>query len=189
MEDSTTIDDTLRIHNTLLEEGITNVGLVIQSYLYRSEADVADLLSNGTRIRLCKGAYKEPDDIAYTKKGDIDLNFDKLTEMMIDGAITCGSEAASPDGKIPPIPAIATHDKDRIDFALEVAERKGFSKSALEFQMLNGIRTDLQLELAQSGYPVRVYVPYGTEWYPYVMRRMAERPANLILVVKNLLRV
>ena len=186
MEESTTIDDTLRIYNTLLNEGLKNIGLVIQSYLHRSEADVADLLSKRTRIRLCKGAYKESDDIAFKKKEDIDSNFDNLTSLMIDGALSYGSEAASPDGKVPPIPAIGTHDKDRIDFALEFAESKGFSKSALEFQMLNGIRSDLQIELAQSGYPVRVYVPYGTEWYPYVMRRMAERPANFVLILKNL---
>ena len=186
MEESTTIDDTLRIYNTLLNEGLKNIGLFIQSYLHRSEADVADLLSKRTRIRLCKGAYKESDDIAFKKKEDIDSNFDNLTSLMIDGALSYGSEAASPDGKVPPIPAIGTHDKDRIDFALEFAESKGFSKSALEFQMLNGIRSDLQIELAQSGYPVRVYVPYGTEWYPYVMRRMAERPANFVLILKNL---
>ena len=186
MEESTTIDDTLRIYNTLVEEGFTNVGVVLQSYLYRTEADATELLTNGTRIRLCKGAYQEPDDIAFTKKEDIDSNFDKLTELMIEGAAAHGSEAASSDGKTPPIPAIATHDKERIDFAIEAAERRNFPKSALEFQMLNGIRNDLQAQLAQDGYPVRVYVPYGTEWYPYVMRRMAERPANLILILKNL---
>ncbi len=186
MEESTTIDDTLRIFRTLQEEGLTNIGLVIQSYLFRSAADVSELLDLGTRIRLCKGAYKEPDSIAFTKKEEIDSNFDVLTSMLIEGALAHGSEPASPDGKIPPIPAIATHDKARIDFALTTAGAKGLSNSAIEFQMLNGIRSDLQIELAQSGYPVRVYVPYGTEWYPYVMRRMAERPANLVLILKNI---
>ena len=188
MEESTTIDDTLRIHNTLRDEGIENVGLVIQSYLYRSEADVSDLVEKATHIRLCKGAYKESDDIAYTKKGAIDSNFDRLTAMLIGAAHSLDSTSASPDGKVPPLAAIATHDKDRIEVAIKLAESKNLTKSALEFQMLNGIRSDLQLELSQAGYPVRVYVPYGTEWYPYVMRRMAERPANLILIAKILFR-
>ncbi len=186
MEESTTIDDTLRIYKTLKEEGFNNIGLVIQSYLHRSEADVEALLASGTHIRLCKGAYKESADIAFTKKNDIDSNFDTLTALLIEGALALGSEAASTDGKVPPLPAIATHDKERIDFAIEFADRKNFPNSALEFQMLNGIRSDLQLELVQAGYPVRVYVPYGTEWYPYVMRRMAERPANILLILKNL---
>ncbi len=188
MEESTTIDNTLRIYRTLIDEGLTNVGVVIQSYLFRSESDVESLLAQGTHIRLCKGAYKESNDIAFTRKDEIDSNFDKLTAMMIDGSLSHGAKAASLDGKVPPIPAIATHDKTRIEVALALAEHKGLPKTAIEFQMLNGIRNDLQLELVQAGYPVRVYVPYGTEWYPYVMRRMAERPANLILVLKNLLR-
>jgi proline dehydrogenase len=188
MEESTTIDDTIRIYETLRDEGFDNIGLVIQSYLTRSEADVIQLLEKGTHIRLCKGAYKEPDTIAFTNKEDIDTSFDSLTTLLIEGAQALGSTNASSNGKVPPVPAIATHDKDRIDHAIEIAEQMGFPKSALEFQMLNGIRSDLQLELAEAGYPVRVYVPYGTEWYPYVMRRMAERPANLILIGRSLLK-
>jgi proline dehydrogenase len=179
MEDSTTVDATLQVYNTLCAEGCTNVGLVIQAYLYRSQADVEKLLANGTRIRLCKGAYNEPSTVAFPKKRDVDANFDKLTAMMIDGALSHGSEAASADGRIPPIPAIGTHDEDRIIFAREYAEQKGLPKEVLEFQMLHGIRSDLQDALVKEGYPVRIYVPYGTEWYPYFMRRLAERPANL----------
>lgn len=186
MEDSTTVDDTLRIYHTLREEGLTNIGLVIQAYLFRSEADVADLLLKGTRIRLCKGAYKEPPEVAFPKKADVDANFDKLTAMLIDGALSHGSEPASPDGKIPPIPGVATHDEARIDFAREYADKKGLKKDALEFQMLHGIRNDIQDELAQAGYPVRVYVPYGTEWYPFFMRRLAERPANVWFFISAL---
>jgi proline dehydrogenase len=179
MEDSETVERTLRIYDTLREEGLTNIGLVIQSYLYRSEEDVEALMEHGTRIRLCKGAYNEPPEVAYPKKSDVDENFDRITSMLIDAAKKHGSEAASPDGKKPPIPAIATHDPERIEFAREYAERVGLPKEALEFQMLHGIGSDLQRELAEVGYPVRIYVPYGTEWYPYFMRRLAERPANL----------
>jgi proline dehydrogenase len=186
MEESQTIDDTIRIYQTLRDEGLDNIGLVLQSYLYRSEDDLNQLLERSTHIRLCKGAYKEPDTIAFTKKEDIDASFDHLTTLLIEGAQTLGSTHATSDGKVPPVPAIATHDKDRIDHATQIAAEKGLPNSALEFQMLNGIRSDLQVELSEAGYPVRVYVPYGTEWYPYVMRRMAERPANLILIGRNL---
>jgi proline dehydrogenase len=188
MEDSTTVDATLQIYNTLCSEGCTNVGLVIQAYLYRSQADVEKLLANGTRIRLCKGAYNEPGNVAFPKKRDVDANFDKITAMMIDGALSHGSEVASPNGRIPPIPAIGTHDKDRIIFAREYADQKGLPKEVLEFQMLYGIRGDIQEELAKAGYPVRIYVPYGTEWYPYFMRRLAERPANLWFFLSALFR-
>ncbi|TFH34733.1 MAG: proline dehydrogenase [Anaerolineales bacterium] len=188
MEDSTTVDATLTIYQTLLSEGLTNIGLVIQAYLYRSEADVEQLLSNGTRIRLCKGAYKEPGNVAFPKKSDVDANYDRLTGMMIDAAIARGSEASSADGRIPAITAVATHDESRIDFACDYAQHKGLTKEALEFQMLNGIRSDLQDKLAQAGYPMRVYVPYGTEWYPYFMRRLAERPANLWFFLSALFR-
>ncbi len=183
MEDSSTVDATLDIYNTLCAEGCSNVGLVIQSYLFRSEADLAQLLEKGTRIRLCKGAYKEPSSIAFPKKADVDANFDHLAAMMMDAALKHGSEVASPDGRVPPIPGIATHDVARIVFAREYAAEKGLPKGALEFQMLHGIRSDLQEELVQAGYPVRVYVPYGTQWYPYFMRRLAERPANVWFLI------
>jgi proline dehydrogenase len=188
MEDASTVDATLSIYSTLITEGLTNIGLVIQSYLYRSEADVEQLLSTGTRIRLCKGAYKEPGTVAFPKKKDVDTNFDHLTKMMIEAALSHGSQAASPDGRLPPITAVATHDEARITFARDYAEKQGLIKEALEFQMLHGIRNDIQDKLIQDGYPVRVYVPYGTEWYPYFMRRLAERPANVWFFLSALLR-
>jgi proline dehydrogenase len=188
MEDSETVDRTLQIYNTLREEGLTNIGVVIQSYLYRSEEDVEALLTNGTRIRLCKGAYNEPPEVAYPRKADVDANYDRLTAMIIEAAKKHGAEAASPDGKVPPIPGIATHDPERIEFARKHADRVDLPKGALEFQMLHGIGSDLQLELVKEGYPVRIYVPYGTEWYPYFMRRLAERPANLWFFIRSYLR-
>jgi proline dehydrogenase len=188
MEDSETVDRTLQIYNTLREEGFTNIGVVIQSYLYRSEEDVEALLEHGTRIRLCKGAYNEPPDVAYPRKSDVDENFDRLTAMLIDAARDHGAKPSSTDGKHPPIPGIGTHDPKRIQFAREYAQRVGLPKEAVEFQMLHGIGSDLQLELVEAGYPVRIYVPYGTEWYPYFMRRLAERPANLWFFLRSYLR-
>ncbi|MCK5318377.1 MAG: proline dehydrogenase family protein, partial [Anaerolineales bacterium] len=188
MEDSSTIERTLKIYNILKDEGLTNVGLVIQSYLYRSEEDVRKLLEQGTRIRLCKGAYNEPPEVAFPKKSDVDANFDRLTALMIDGSQSQGSVPASADGKVPPITALGTHDEKRTVFACKHAEKAGLPKEALEFQMLYGIRSDLQDALHASGYPVRVYVPFGTEWYPYFMRRLAERPANLWFFITALVR-
>jgi proline dehydrogenase len=188
MEDSPTVDHTLQIYHALRQEGFDNIGLVIQSYLYRSREDTAALLAEGTRIRLVKGAYKEPADIAYPRKSDVDRCFDDLTRMVIDASLDRGSQPAAEDGRVPPIAAIGTHDEKRIELAREYAERVGLPKSALEFQMLYGIRSDLQRRLAAEGYPVRVYVPYGTEWYPYFMRRLAERPANVWFLLSNLLR-
>jgi proline dehydrogenase len=155
MEDSGTIDRTIQIYHTLMADGITNVGLAIQSYLHRSEEDVLNLLEEGTRIRLCKGAYNEPPEVAFPKKSDVDANFDRLAALMI---------------------------------ACKHAEKVGLPKEALEFQMLYGIRSDLQDALHARGYPVRVYVPFGTEWYPYFMRRLAERPANLWFFITALVR-
>ncbi len=188
MEDSPVIDQTLTIYQTLKEMGLHNVGMVIQSYLYRSEEDTRALLASGTRIRLVKGAYQEPPDIAFPRKKDVDQNFDLLTEIIMDEALSRGAEPAAPNGKLPPITAIATHDEKRITFACSYAEEIGLPREALEFQMLYGIRTNLQHSLAREGYPVRVYVPYGTEWYPYYVRRLAERPANLWFFLSNLFR-
>jgi proline dehydrogenase len=188
MEDSPTVDHTLQIYRALREEGFTNVGLVIQSYLYRSREDMAGLLAEGARIRLVKGAYKEPADIAYPKKADVDRCYDDLTRMAIDASLDYGSQPAADDGRVPPMAAIGTHDEKRIEYARKYAETVGLPKSALEFQMLYGIRSDLQQRLAADGYPVRVYVPYGTEWYPYFMRRLAERPANVWFFLSNLFR-
>jgi proline dehydrogenase len=188
MEDSSFVDQTLSVFYQLREEGLTNLGLVIQSYLYRSEEDTALALERGARIRLVKGAYDEPPEVAYPRKGDVDASFDRLTSMIMDHAQAAGGEPATPDGKTPPVTAIATHDEGRIRFAREYARSIGLQKKALEFQMLYGIRSDLQRDLVKRGYPVRVYVPYGIEWYPYFVRRLAERPANLWFFLSNLLR-
>lgn len=179
MEDSSTVDHTLELQRKLRLEGFTNIGVVIQAYLYRSEGDVRELVAFGTRIRLCKGAYNEPASVAFPKKADVDANFDLLSSIMIDAALQQGSESSSADGRHPPLAGIATHDEKRIEHARRYAEQVGLPKNALEFQMLHGIRGDLQESLAAEGYPVRIYVPYGTQWYPYFMRRLAERPANL----------
>jgi proline dehydrogenase len=125
--------------------------------------------------------------VAYPKKQQVDQNFDHLTTLLLDRSLEVG-EPISPDGVFPPIPALATHDEDRIDFAVDYAEKIGLRKDMLEFQMLYGIRTDLQNELVDAGYPVRVYVPYGEEWYPYFTRRLAERPANLWFFISNYFR-
>jgi proline dehydrogenase len=188
MEDSPWVDASLRIYRKLRSlEGLDNVGVVIQSYLYRSEEDVRLLLQEKTRIRLCKGAYKEPPEVAFPKKSDVDANYDLLGERLMDCSLEAGSEV-SRDGKTPPIPALATHDELRIQHAKAYHKKIGLSKSGLEFQFLYGIRRDIQEQLAAEGYPVRIYVPYGTEWYPYFMRRLAERPANLWFFISNLLR-
>ncbi len=188
MEDSPWVDATLELYHEMRAEGLDNVGVVIQSYLYRSEEDVRKLMAEGARVRLVKGAYKEPPEIAYPKKQDVDASYDRLTRLLIDGAKAAGAPPVSDDGKWPPIPAIGTHDEARIAYAKEYAASVGLPKQALEFQMLYGIRRDLQRQLAAEGYPVRIYVPYGTEWYPYFMRRLAERPANLWFFVSNFFR-
>jgi proline dehydrogenase len=189
MEESNYVDPTLALLSKMSAEcGCENLGTVIQSYLYRSDEDIERLKKQGTRIRLCKGAYQEPPEIAFPKKSDVDASYDRLAQLLIDGAMAKGSPALSADGKIPPIPAFATHDPDRIEFAKNYAQKVDLPNKALEFQMLHGIRRDLQEELAQRGYPVRVYVPYGSEWYPYFTRRLAERPANLWFFLSNLVR-
>jgi proline dehydrogenase len=189
MEDSPWVDQTLGLYQRMRDEcDCSNVGVVIQSYLYRSAEDVRRIVSDAGRVRLCKGAYKEPPEVAYPRKKDVDGNFDRLVEMLIDGALSQDSPWISENGRVPPIPAIASHDAQRLAYAKSYAEKIGLPKKALEFQMLYGIRRDLQEQIAQEGYPVRVYVPYGTEWYPYFMRRLAERPANLWFFISNLLR-
>jgi proline dehydrogenase len=189
MEDSQWVDKTLAIYRLMRGEcGCDNIGVVIQSYLYRSEKDIESLLEDSTRIRLCKGAYKEPADIAFPRKRDVDINYDLLASKLIDGASAHGAPEVSPDGKIPPIPAIATHDEKRISFAKAQVQKAGLPRGAVEFQMLHGIRRDLQENLSKEGFPVRVYVPYGSEWYPYFTRRLAERPANLWFFISNFFR-
>ncbi len=189
MEDSPWVDKTLGLYRRMrYERGFENVGVVIQSYLFRSEEDIANLNEQCSRVRLCKGAYKEPPEVAFAKKIDVDENYDHLAKMLMDNALKIGCPELSPDGIVPPTPALATHDERRIQIAKAYAEKIGLPKASLEFQMLYGIRRDLQEQSAAEGYPVRVYIPYGTEWYPYYIRRLAERPANLWFFISNFFR-
>lgn len=149
------------------------VGTVIQSYLYRSESDVQKLLGDGIRIRLCKGAYKEPAEIAFQKKSDVDDNYIKLMKILMKSGIYHG---------------LATHDERIINAAKGFAIAEKIPRDSFEFQMLYGIRRDLQQKLVADGWGMRVYIPFGTEWYPYLMRRLAERPANVFFIAKNILR-
>lgn len=189
MEDSSTVAATLRLYHRMSSEyEFLNVGVVIQAYLYRSQNDVHELLKSGTPVRLCKGAYNEPPEVAYPRKVDVDKNFDQICVMLMDAANKIPDMRASEDGRFPPIPALATHDPARIEFAKSYAQKIGLPKDAFEFQMLHGIRRDLQTSLVEEGYQVRVYVPYGTQWYPYFMRRLAERPANVWFLASNFFR-
>lgn len=179
MEDSPLIDVTLDIYRTLRDEdGFDNVGVVIQAYLYRSEADVKQLVKEGAWVRLVKGAYLEPPDVAFPDKADVDANFIRLMQMMLN-------EEARANGVYL---AVATHDERMIRATLDYAQAHGIPANAYEFQFLYGVRRDLQEELVREGYQVRIYVPYGSAWYPYFMRRLAERPANLWFFATNLLR-
>ena len=150
-----------------------SVGTVIQSYLRRSESDVEKLLSEGIRIRLCKGAYKEPAEIAFPAKSDVDANYVKLMKILMKSSIYHG---------------LATHDEKIIQQAKAFATSEKISRDSFEFQMLYGIRRDLQRKLARDGWRVRIYIPFGSEWYPYFMRRLGERPANVLFIARNLLR-
>jgi proline dehydrogenase len=149
------------------------VGAVIQSYMRRAEDDIASLLNDGIRIRLCKGAYKEPPEIAYQSKAEVDSNYIRLMKILLKSGIYHG---------------LATHDERIIREAIAFVTRENVSRDAFEFQMLYGIRRDLQQSLVRERWRMRVYVPFGTEWYPYLMRRLAERPANALFVVRNLFR-
>lgn len=146
------------------------IGTVIQAYLYRSEKDIQDLLAYGCRVRLCKGAYKEPPDVAFPRKEDVDANYVKLMRILLSSGFHH---------------AIATHDPHMIAATIRWAADQKISKDDFEFQMLYGVRSDLQRQLVRDGYKVRIYVPYGQEWFPYFMRRLAERPANLSFFVRN----
>ena len=188
MEDSSLTEETLNLFTRTRNQGYHSiVGIAIQSYLFRTEDDVRKLLETGSKIRICKGAYKEPPEIAFPKKGDVDKNFDKITKLLLDRSLLEGSRISS-DGSFPPIPAIGTHDQERINYALEYARSINLPLEGLEIQMLHGIRSNLQDQLVKEGCPVRVYVPYGSEWYPYFVRRLAERPANLWFFLSNLFR-
>lgn len=187
MEDTPYTDKTINLYYAMREKGYENLGVVVQSYLFRSEADVRRLVQDKTRIRVVKGAYREPPDKAFPKKADVDANYDLLVKILMDASLAQTS-AISGDGRTPPLPAIATHDEKRIAFAKNYAEKIGLPKHGFEFQMLYGIRRDLQDALSKDGYLVRVYVPYGTHWYPYFMRRLAERPANIWFFISNFFR-
>jgi proline dehydrogenase len=149
------------------------IGTVIQAYLYRSEQDVNDLLAYGCRIRLCKGAYQEPPEVAFPKKEDVDANYVKLIQLLLPSGFYHG---------------IATHDPKMIAATIRCAAEKKISKEEFEFQMLYGVRTDLQRQLVRDGFRLRIYIPYGQDWFPYFMRRLAERPANLAFFVRNFFR-
>ena len=166
-----TVDAVLNLHARPGNQG--RVGAVIQAYLYRSERDVEELLAAGIRIRLCKGAYKEPPSIAFPKKEEVDANYIKLVKLLLKSGIYHG---------------IATHDERMIEAAIAFSRAEKVPHETFEFQMLYGVRRDLQLQLVKQGYRMRVYIPFGTEWYPYLMRRLAERPANAMFLLKNLFR-
>ena len=175
MEDSSltqvTLDIVRRLHARPELRGA--IGIVIQAYLYRSQADVEQLIADGIRVRLCKGAYNEPAEVAFPRNADVDSNFIRLSCMLLDSPIFHG---------------LATHDEAMIAKAKSFAAKHGIDRSRFEFQMLYGVRRDLQRQLVRDGYNVRVYVPFGHEWYPYFMRRLAERPANVLFIAKNMLR-
>ena len=186
IEDSPYTDNTFELYAEMIRRGFGSetVGVAVQAYLYRAEKDARRLVEQGARLRLVKGAYQEPPELAFPAKEDVDANYDTIASILLDGS-QAGGSLVSADGRIPPVAAIATHDEKRIAFACTYAARIGLPKTGLEFQMLYGIRRDLQERLAAQGYPVRVYVPFGTHWYPYFMRRLAERPANLWFFLSN----
>lgn len=189
MEDSSLTDRTLKQYFRVLEDGLGGqVGIVLQSYLYRTVQDQTTVLERGGRVRLCKGAYQEPEAVAFPRKADVDLNFDQLALQLLRSSQKNGAAPISPDGRIPPVPAIATHDPRRIEFIRRAVRELNLEHAAVEFQMLYGIRRDLQAELAADGFPVRIYVPYGTHWYPYFMRRLGERPDNIWFFISNFFR-
>lgn len=185
MEDTPFTDATIRLFRLMKEKEYSDVGIVVQSCLYRTEADTRQLLNEGAYFRLVKGAYKEPPELAFSKKIDVNNNFDLLTDIILESAMKTGSKEISANGRIPPVAAIGTHDEKRIKRATTFIEKHNMPKTALEIQMLYGIRRDLQEKFSRDGYPVRVYVPFGSHWYPYFMRRLAESPANIWFFISN----
>jgi len=172
MEGSDVTQVTIDIFKRLRAEfGLNDVGIVLQSYLYRTYADAQELVKLPARIRICKGAYNEPPEVAFPDKKDVDANYVKVMQLLLASGTYHG---------------IATHDPKMIDATIDFATREGIGKEKFEFQMLYGVRRDLQRQLARDGFNVRIYVPYGKHWYPYFMRRLAERPANVWFVLKNL---
>jgi proline dehydrogenase len=166
-----TLDLVRRLHAREGYQG--HIGIVIQAYLYRSETDIQQLIADGIRVRLCKGAYQEPPSVAFPKKTDTDTNYVRLSGILLSSPIYHG---------------LATHDEAMVEAAKNFAHNHGIAPEHFEFQMLYGVRRDLQRRLVNEGYNVRVYIPFGHEWYPYFMRRLAERPANVFFLAKNLLR-
>jgi proline dehydrogenase len=173
MENSPYTDVTLQVFETLWQQGYRNIGVVLQSYLMRTEADIRRVIAIGGRIRLVKGAYKEPKTVAYQTKSEVDDAFVRLMQLLLDEST---------------YPAIATHDPAMIAATKSYAAQKRYAQDRFEFQMLYGIRRDLQAALAGDGYRMRLYVPFGSQWFPYFMRRLGERPANVGFVIKGLLR-
>ena len=173
MEESRHVDATLRIYRSLREAGHENVGAVLQSYLFRSEDDLSALLPLAPNLRIVKGAYLEPPQIAYPRKRDVDAAYVSLLEASLEGS---------------GFTAVATHDETLIEHAISFAREHGITNERFQFQMLYGVRTRLQLDLVGRGFDVLVATPYGPEWYRYLMRRLAERPANLLFFVRNVLR-
>jgi len=173
MEQSQFTESTLRIYRRLREEGLERVGTVLQSYLYRSERDLEELLPLRGNLRIVKGAYLEPPEIAYPRKADVDEAYARMVETSLLGGVYT---------------AIATHDEQLIERAIRFAGDREIGRERFEFQMLYGVRPRLQLDLARRGFTVRVATPYGPEWYPYLMRRLGERPANALFFVRNLVR-
>lgn len=175
MEGSSLTEATLAMTERLHAKGDLHgrVGTVLQAYLYRTASDTERLIKQGIRIRLCKGAYKETAEVAFPLKADVDANYIQLAKKLINSGVFCG---------------IATHDEAIVEHILTFVRQNNISKQAFEFQMLYGIRRDLQRHLVRQGYGVRIYVPFGPEWYPYFMRRLAERPANVLFLAKNFLK-
>src|SRR5712691_5827896 len=174
MEGSAYTETTLRIFKEKLYPAHGNaVGVVLQSYLYRTEKDVDDMIALGARVRLCKGAYKEPPEVAYPRKAEVDASYGRCLERLLERGN---------------YPGIATHDERILAHAQAYARRRGIAPDRFEFQMLYGVRRDLQLRLRREGWRMRVYVPFGTHWYPYLMRRLAERPANIAFITTNILK-
>jgi proline dehydrogenase len=172
MEDSPVTQVTLDIFKRLRAEfDLDTVGIVLQSYLRRTRKDVQDILTIPARIRLCKGAYNEPPEVAFPDKKDVDENYVRCMKLLLSSGVYHG---------------IATHDERMIEATKTFAQKQAIGKDKFEFQMLYGVRRDLQEKLAREGYRMRVYVPYGKTWYPYFMRRLAERPANVWFILKNL---
>lgn len=173
MESSEYTQRTLDAFEKIWSEGWRDIGVVLQSYLKRSAGDVARMNELGARVRLCKGAYDEPASVAFRDKAEVDRSFVELTQMLL-------SEGT--------YPAIATHDERMVDATVAFHQKEGIGKERFEFQMLHGVRRDLQQQLVKDGFNVRVYVPFGTHWYPYLMRRLAERPANMLFMAGSVVK-